>query len=227
MKTPKFGVATRMNVLHEDSFDVTYHNTRVFAQSCNRVAVTCGGYATLTTVKRINQALRYAGINWASAYRETRDGETRAYIQVDRKWRVDITWDVAGIDIGLRADGDEITGRMPFVGCKVDYIPEKRVTEYGVHEVVWQDYFPSHCVHLYNPRARWQEIRYATPEYSDCEMPYIVHNGQRIYLENFTRAPERGVFSQFDGIAPDSFFSGTVIEFSEDGDYAKVRGYSC
>lgn len=215
---------TEIRQVHPDAYDVIVDGVMVFTKSAQLFAVTCKGKATALAVKRINQALVACGIDWAKAYRRTVDGDMRAYLEIDGKWRVDVTWKSATVDISLRNGADEITGRMPILFGHVEYVPQRT----GSVDVIWPDYFPLKVVRIYNNRARWQEVKYAKPEYSDFEMAYIVHNDSRVYLENFSRTPKDGPFADYDGIAPDSFFSGLLIKFDpQDSGYAKVRGYSC
>lgn len=53
---------------------------------------------------------------------------------------------------------------------------------------------------------------------------YFRFRGQRHYLSDFTASTIEG----WDGIAPDSFFSGTLVRFDpEDSDYVYAALYCC
>lgn len=57
------------------------------------------------------------------------------------------------------------------------------------------------------------------------EFSFFKYRGQYYTLSNFMRIENNDKLKDWDGIESDSFFSGTLVKFSECGDSVKVGRY--
>jgi hypothetical protein len=63
--------------------------------------------------------------------------------------------------------------------------------------------------------GHWLPIDYDHPEWSEDIQPFFMYKGERYWLEEFLITDRIPEFSDFDGYASDSFFSGVVIKRGE------------
>lgn len=64
-----------------------------------------------------------------------------------------------------------------------------------------------------------------TPEWSEDPEPSFLYKGNRLFLSEFVRAPAN--WPEFNGMQNDSFFSGTLIKLTHDGESVRAYTFIC